>query len=48
MDQLREIQKQHGNLTAIVNRELRTRDVEGCPNVQLDAPFFARSSILAR
>jgi methionine synthase II (cobalamin-independent) len=40
MDQLPEIQKQHANLTALVNRELRALDAEGCPNVQLDAPFF--------
>ena len=40
MDQLPEIQKQHDNLTAIVNRELRALDADGCPNVQLDAPFF--------
>lgn len=40
MDQLPELQKQHGNLTAIVNRELRALDADGCPNVQLDAPFF--------
>ena len=40
MDQLPEIQKQHANLTAVVNRELRALDAEGCPNVQLDAPFF--------
>jgi methionine synthase II (cobalamin-independent) len=40
MDQLPEIQKQHANLTALVNRELCALDAEGCPNVQLDAPFF--------
>ena len=40
LDQLPELQKQHGNLTAIVNRELRALDADGCPNVQLDAPFF--------
>ena len=33
MDQLPEIQKQHANLTALVNRELRALDAEGCPNV---------------
>lgn len=40
MDQLPEIRKQHGNLTTLVNRELRALDAEGCPNVQLDVPFF--------
>jgi methionine synthase II (cobalamin-independent) len=40
MDQLPEIQKQQGNLTALINRELRDLDTEGCPNVQLDVPFF--------
>lgn len=40
IDQLPEIQRQHANLTALVNRELRDLADAGCPNVQLDAPFF--------
>jgi 5-methyltetrahydropteroyltriglutamate--homocysteine methyltransferase len=39
-DQLDELRRQQGNLTKLVNDELKKLADAGCPHVQLDAPVF--------